>query len=86
MMTSAFRSVALAIVAVALCAAGIRAQAQPLGYTQDFETFAPCGTSTSTVCPLPAGWTNLSSDNFDWLPDVGGTGSSGTGPAVDHLP
>ncbi|MCA9322408.1 MAG: hypothetical protein KDB53_16825 [Planctomycetes bacterium] len=53
-------------------------------YTENFDTFATCGTSFTTACPLSGGWTNLTTDNQDWLPDANGTPSSGTGPSVDH--
>lgn len=29
-------------------------------------------------------WTNLNDDEFDWTRNKGGTGTSGTGPGVDH--
>ncbi|MCA9321548.1 MAG: hypothetical protein KDB53_12465 [Planctomycetes bacterium] len=77
---------AFALVAVALTASSALAQVQSVGYADDFESFSPCGTSYSTSCALPNGWTNLSTDDHDWLPDVGGTTSSGTGPSVDHNP
>jgi hypothetical protein len=50
-------------------------QAQPF----DFETEASGSTGT-----LVNGWVGAPTTNFRWLADVGGTGSPGTGPAVDH--
>ncbi|MCA9321549.1 MAG: hypothetical protein KDB53_12470 [Planctomycetes bacterium] len=86
-MNHRFKSLtALAVLTVALAAGDACAQALNPGYTENFETFTPCGVAYSTSCPLPGGWTNLTSDDFDWLPDVGGTGSTGTGPSVDVNP
>ena len=57
-------------------------------YNQDFELFGTCGTSCGNACLLnPAYfWTNDTGDDQDWTVDVGGTGSSNTGPGVDHNP
>lgn len=62
-------------------------------YAEDFESFTTCGTGCGAVCPLAGGtnaWTNDLTDNLDWLVDVGGTGSSDTGPTAnggaDHNP
>jgi len=46
---------------------------------EDFETGI-----TGTPGTMPSGWTNEGGDDMDWTVDAGGTGSSGTGPAVDH--
>jgi len=53
----------------------------PIGvpYLEDFEN-AVVGTPGT----LPLLWTNETDDDFDWYVDAGGTGSSGTGPDVDH--
>jgi hypothetical protein len=53
-------------------------------YTTDFEQWSVCGTTCGTVCVAEEGWVNDSDDDADWLTDEGGTGSSGTGPAVDN--
>jgi len=53
-------------------------------YTQDFESFATCGTGCGASCTLSQNWTNDTGDDLDWLTDVGGTSSSTTGPSVDH--
>jgi PKD repeat protein len=63
-----------------------------LPITEDFESFAPCGTASDCedeVCILGNGWTNLVNgveDDIDWRTDFGGTPSSGTGPGIDHNP
>jgi len=46
---------------------------------EDFETGI-----TGSPGTLPSGWTNEDDDDWQWNVDNGGTGSSGTGPAVDH--
>jgi hypothetical protein len=51
----------------------------PAPIFEDFETGI-----TGTPGTMPAGWTNEGGDDFDWYVDAGGTGSAGTGPAVDH--
>ncbi|MCB9232296.1 MAG: PKD domain-containing protein [Bacteroidia bacterium] len=63
-----------------------------LPYSEDFETFALCGTTADcevTVCAMANGWTNevnLSQDDIDWRTDEGGTPSTGTGPTTDYNP
>ncbi|RKY99592.1 MAG: hypothetical protein DRQ13_02015, partial [Ignavibacteriae bacterium] len=47
-------------------------------WNDDLETPGAPGT--------PLGWYQDTGDDFDWTMDVGGTGSSGTGPSVDHNP
>ncbi|MEM6261118.1 MAG: T9SS type A sorting domain-containing protein [Bacteroidota bacterium] len=60
--------------------------------SQDMETFVACATRNDcggTTCALGDGWENMTNgveDNIDWRTDVGGTPSTGTGPAVDALP
>lgn len=56
-------------------------------YSEGFESEATCSTSCSAACLLSTtGWTNdiSGADTRDWKVDIGGTGSSGTGPSVDH--
>ncbi|NQU33548.1 MAG: hypothetical protein HQ521_09960 [Bacteroidetes bacterium] len=53
-------------------------------YTQDFEAEATCSTGCGAVCNTLLTWSNPTTDDLDWLVDVGGTGSSATGPSVDH--
>jgi MAM domain-containing protein meprin/A5/mu/flagellar hook capping protein FlgD len=48
-------------------------------FLEDFETGIIGAPGT-----LPAGWTNEIDDDWNWYVDAGGTGSSGTGPTVDH--
>jgi hypothetical protein len=58
-------------------------------YVEDFNSFPTCGTGAFDPCPLPSasGWTNESSDDFDWLvsegPAGGPFGSTNTGPNDD---
>jgi hypothetical protein len=58
--------------------------------TEDFESFASCGTASDCeleVCTLGNGWRNAnnsSEDDIDWRVDNGGTPSNNTGPDVDH--
>ncbi len=49
---------------------------------QSFET-ATSGNGTAPGT-LPAGWSNLAGDDFDWWVENGGTPSSNTGPDNDH--
>jgi hypothetical protein len=53
-------------------------------YMEDFEAEATCGTGCGAACVLSGDFTNDLVDDLDWLADVGGTGSGGTGPSVDH--
>ena len=55
-----------------------------LPFTEDFESGPTCGTGCGAACPTLVNFTNVTSDNLDWLTDVGGTSSSQTGPSVDH--
>ncbi|MGB0177572.1 MAG: S8 family serine peptidase, partial [Owenweeksia sp.] len=61
-------------------------------YSQNFETFSNCGTSSNcdqTNCNLSSGWFNPSngvSDDIDWRTNNGSTPSNQTGPSVDHNP
>lgn len=63
-----------------------------LPYSENFESFALCGTNTDcelTVCALPNGWvneTNLQADDIDWRTSEGSTPSVDTGPDADHNP
>lgn len=68
------------------------ASANAIPATEDFETGALCGTSNDcgvTTCALPNGWENQangSEDDIDFRLDENGTGSAGTGPAIDASP
>lgn len=59
-------------------------------YSEDFESFATCGTGAGTPCTLTAPWNNAGGDNIDWTVDINGTTSSPTGPTAnggaDHNP
>ncbi|NNC95023.1 MAG: S8 family serine peptidase [Chitinophagales bacterium] len=63
-----------------------------LPYSQNFELFSLCGTTTDCeggTCVLAGGWLNeqnLDSDDIDWRTDENGTPSVGTGPTIDHNP
>ncbi len=63
-----------------------------LPLTENFETFALCGTTNNCeteVCAMINGWvneTNLVVDDIDWRTDEGGTPSTGTGPTTDFNP
>lgn len=51
------------------------------GIIENFDALSTCGTSATTVCNITGNWTNIYSDNQDWLVDASGTSSSGTGPS-----
>ncbi|MBL4664966.1 MAG: hypothetical protein JKY23_03285, partial [Nitrospinaceae bacterium] len=58
-------------------------------YNEDFEAEALCGNglincNPDGACPLIGNWQNSTDDDIDWSVNEGGTGSFGTGPAVDH--
>ncbi|TND08537.1 MAG: subtilisin-like serine protease [Bacteroidetes bacterium] len=61
-------------------------------WTEDFESFALCGTTSncdSTVCGMINGLTNLANneqDDIDWRTSEGSTPSTQTGPGTDFLP
>ncbi|MFC2111053.1 BspA family leucine-rich repeat surface protein, partial [Bacteroidota bacterium] len=52
--------------------------------TENFDATATGGTSCTSVCAAPTGWTNATSDDIDWSAHSGTTGSSSTGPNGDH--
>ncbi|MCA9322026.1 MAG: hypothetical protein KDB53_14890, partial [Planctomycetes bacterium] len=85
------RIATFAVLAAAVCAGGVFAQALPVGYVEHLEPFPTCSASYGTACPLTGtGWTNLTNDAFDWRSFSGQTGSTNTGPtnpnAVDFNP
>ncbi|MFT5860323.1 MAG: hypothetical protein ACI865_002433 [Flavobacteriaceae bacterium] len=54
-------------------------------YVEDFEAEATCGTGCGAACATLIDFFNdLGDGGLDWSVDVGGTGSGGTGPSVDH--
>lgn len=61
-------------------------------YTQDFESFSLCATTTNcgvTSCSMRDGWHNSVNnlgDEIDWRTNSGTTASSGTGPNFDFSP
>ena len=57
-------------------------------YSEDFESFSLCATTSGSACVLPAssGWVNQSGDDLDWTVDEDGTTSTGTGPTTDYNP
>lgn len=73
------------VVALALILGPRDAKAQVTApYLENFETEIQCPTGCGPTCNLLSpDWSNLGPD-LDWTSDVGGTGSSGTGPDVDH--
>lgn len=64
--------------------------AATLPFVNDFEADAPCTNAANceaNVCSLANGWineTNLDQDDIDFRVWSGATGSTGTGPTVDH--
>jgi len=63
-----------------------------LPWTENFETFSLCGTSSNCeaeICAMNNDFTNLANgidDDIDWRTDNGGTPSTGTGPSQDFNP
>lgn len=55
-----------------------------VGTVEDFESQGSCSTSCTAACPLNGAWFNADDDQYDWRTDKAGTGSSSTGPSVDH--
>lgn len=54
-------------------------------HTEDFEDDAACTTTCAAACLIGPDWRNeVNVDSSDWTVDAGGTGSGGTGPAVDN--
>ena len=58
-------------------------------YLEDFEAQVTCPTGCGAACQtITGGWTNVITDDLDWLVDVNGTSSSNTGPTsnsgADH--
>lgn len=58
----------------------VNAQITTFPYTQDFETFAQCGGSCTSICALQDGWVNAVTATRDFSSDTGGTTSNPTGP------
>ena len=50
---------------------------------ESFDGLTDCATSCGMTCPIIGTWFNSIDDDFDWLVDGGGTGSSNTGPSDD---
>lgn len=65
---------------------------QSIPWTENFETFANCGTDSdcgATICNLTNGCVNETSgaaDDIDWRVDLNGTPSQNTGPSIDFDP
>ncbi|MBT3207545.1 MAG: hypothetical protein HN347_04280, partial [Bacteroidetes bacterium] len=59
-------------------------------FAEDFETFAPLQTTNSctgsTLGAVANGWIQDPADQGEWRADVGGTGSTNTGPSMDYNP
>ncbi len=61
-------------------------------YRDDLESNFPCGIAPNcglTVCALNNGLVNAPNavvDDIDWRIDISGTGTTGTGPSMDHNP
>lgn len=65
---------------------GLKAQTvvNTFPYTQNFDNFTTCSTSSGAACTLSEGWENDTNDDIDWTVDAAGTTSSFTGPDGDH--
>ncbi|MCA9622876.1 MAG: immune inhibitor A, partial [Myxococcales bacterium] len=53
-------------------------------YSENFDAEPTCSTTCGNACVLTGLWTNDTTDDFDWIVDVNGTVSGGTGPSGDH--
>ena len=73
------RLLLLMVAAVGLATTGY-SQITTFPYVQDFEGFAQCGGSCTSVCALQDNWVNAATATRDFASDVGGTGSNPTGP------
>jgi hypothetical protein len=62
------------------------ALAQPvtMPFTEDFEGEIQCPTGCDPTCDLLGLFGNDPTHQLDWTSDSGGTGSSATGPSIDH--
>ncbi len=78
--TLLFRLIAMAAILLPISALSQVINTFP--YTEDMESWSTCSSSCSAACGLGNGWTNTAANSF--ATDIGGTGSSGTGPSVDH--
>lgn len=64
----------------------------PLPYSEDFESFSICGTTSNCEeeeCPTKNYWVNkfnMIDDDIDWRTNSGGTPSANTGPTMDYNP
>ncbi len=89
MVASRFSASTFGATLLVLSALSSSAAAQvTLPYSQNFDTFSTCSTSScTTTCNLPPAsqWQNATTgDTAEWTVDAGGTGSFGTGPSGDH--
>jgi hypothetical protein len=71
------------LVGVALATLSGTAQISTFPYMEDFEAETTCGSSCGSACNTLIDWNNSTTDDLDWLVDVGGTGSGGTGPTAN---
>lgn len=53
-------------------------------YSEDFETGTPGSGGTNSPGVLPMGWSRTSQSSYAWQMNDGPTGSTNTGPNVDH--
>jgi len=63
------------------------AQISSFPYFYDFENENTGSTGCNPTYPMvQAGWLNAAGDDMDWTNDINTTGSSSTGPNLDHTP
>ncbi len=55
----------------------------PVTLSESFDAQPTCPTTCGVDCTVAGTWFNASDDDFDWIIDREGTGSSGTGPTDD---
>ncbi|MEZ6194838.1 MAG: hypothetical protein R3F20_03775 [Planctomycetota bacterium] len=81
------RMATLAVIVTACFAVIGSAQGPQLApFFENFEAEPTCGVGFNQACPLVGLFYNSTApeDSLEWTVDVGGTGSLGTGPSVDH--
>lgn len=81
-----FLTIFALLVACGLMSMPVMAQCNAVPYIEDFETTTLSTTTTPGGTTYPGFWNLDPTSTFNWNGDVGGTGSTNTGPAVDFNP
>ncbi|WP_194765843.1 T9SS type A sorting domain-containing protein [Tamlana sp. I1] len=62
----------------------ISAQVSNYPYIQNFDSFVDCIDTCGEPCALKESWTNVYTDQDEWITNKAATPTADTGPTVDH--